>query len=286
MDIAFLGLAQADQEGNLNVSKFGPMLAGCGGFINISQPARKVVFMGTFTAGGLEVRVEDGVLRITNEGKSKKFIERVEQVTFSGKLAAANNQPVLFITERCVFDVTPKGLRLVEVAPGVDIQNDIVAQMGFQPIIEGSPKTMDKRIFSPRPMELRTEILNVRLEDRIAYDADQNILFVNMENLSVRSSDEIRAFRDLVGSLLDPVGKKVKAIVNYDGFDLVPELYDEYLNTVEEIVDKYYEKVTRYTTSTFIRMKLGDSFKERGMAAHLYECPVEAGATLKRKTST
>lgn len=283
MDIAFLGLAQADQEGNLNVSRFGPMLAGCGGFINISQPAGKVVFMGTFTAGGLKVQAEDGKLSIIKEGRSRKFIQAVEQVTFSGRLAAARKQPVLFVTERCVMDVTPKGLRLVEVAPGIDIQKDILAQMDFKPIIEGTPKPMDGRLFLPGPMELKREILSVPIEDRVFYDADQNILFINFENLSVRSMDEINEFRDIIRTLLDPLGKKVDVIINYDGFDLLPELMDNYLDTVGELGDRYYGKATRYTTSAFMRMKLGDSFKERGMAPHVYECAAEAHAALKRK---
>ena len=155
LDIAFLGLAQADREGNLNVSKFGPKLAGAGGFINISQSAKKVVFVGTFNAGKLDIAIKDGRMRIVRDGTCQKFVDAVEHRTFSGRYAAERGQPVLYITERCVFTLTPEGLELIEVAPGVDVERDIVAQMGFAPVIKGPPRLMDARIFTDAPMGLR-----------------------------------------------------------------------------------------------------------------------------------
>ena len=160
LDLAFLGLAQADAEGNLNVSKFGSRLSGAGGFINISQCARKVVFVGTFTAGGLEVAIIEGKLQIVREGKSPKFVREVEHRTFSGRVAAANRQPVLYVTERCVFELTEHGLRLIEIAPGMDLEKDILAHMGFRPDVALPLKTMDARIFDPAPMTLRPDIVN------------------------------------------------------------------------------------------------------------------------------
>lgn len=146
LDLAFLGLAQADAAGNLNVSRFGSRLAGAGGFINISQNAKRVVFLGTFSAGAQDIRIEEGQLRIVRDGEVSKFVAEVEHRTFAGRLAAERGQPVLYITERCVFALTLEGLELIEIAPGVDLERDILARMAFIPIVR-QPKPMDARLF-------------------------------------------------------------------------------------------------------------------------------------------
>ena len=153
LDLACLGLAEMDAKGNINVSKFGPKIAGCGGFINITQNAKKVVYCGTFTAGGLKVAVQDGKLVILQEGKKDKLVEKVEQVTFSGEYAQSVGQPVLYVTERAVFKLTPEGVELTEVAPGIDIEKDILAHMGFKPIMK-DVKLMDERLFREEKMGL------------------------------------------------------------------------------------------------------------------------------------
>ncbi|MBK6403020.1 MAG: acyl CoA:acetate/3-ketoacid CoA transferase [Rhodocyclaceae bacterium] len=158
LDIAFLGLAQADRQGNLNVSKFGPRLAGAGGFINISQSARKVVFVGTFTAGHLDLAIDNGALRIVREGKSRKFVREVEHRTFSGPVAAAAGKTVLYVTERCVFRLGADGLELIEISPGIDLQRDILEHMDFVPIMRDQVKFMDARIFGDGPMGLRADL--------------------------------------------------------------------------------------------------------------------------------
>lgn len=154
LDLAYLGLAQADAQGNLNVSKFGPKLTGAGGFINISQNAKKVVFLGTFTAGGLKIEIEDGQVQIVAEGRVQKFVAQVEHVTFSGQYALASQQPVLYITERCVFRLSRAGMVLEEVAPGIDVQTQILDQMGFAPVIPVALRIMDARIFGSLHMGL------------------------------------------------------------------------------------------------------------------------------------
>lgn len=146
LDITFLGMAQADRDGNTNVSKFGSRIMGCGGFINISQNTKRVVFCGTFT-NGARYGIDDGGLTIIEEGKRKKFIESVDQITFSGKYARSTGQPVLYVTERAVFKLVPEGMLLIEIAPGMDLQKDILDQMAFQPLIASDLKSMPEGIF-------------------------------------------------------------------------------------------------------------------------------------------
>jgi propionate CoA-transferase len=280
LDAAFLGLAQADQQGNLNVSKFGPRLAGAGGFINISQNAKKVIFVGTFTAGRLSIAIDDGRLRIVKDGNLKKFVRQVEHRTFSGSYAVQRGQPVLYVTERCVFELAKDGLELIEVAPGIDIERDILAQMEFRPIINRDPAIMDRRIFAPEPMGLRDDLLRMPLEQRFTYDPKQDQFFVNFEGHVVRDQNDVERIRRIVESMLSPLGRKVHVIVNYNNFQIFPDIVDEYSAMVRDLVDRFYSGVTRYTTSGFLRTKLGDAFNRRSVAPHIYESEAEARAHL------
>ena len=155
LDMAIVGLAEVDRMGNVNVSKFGTRVTGPGGFINITQNTKKVLFIGTFTTNGLKEEITNGKIHILNEGKTKKFVKKIQQVTFSAKNAIKNHQEILYITERAVFQLTDKGLELIEIAPGVDLKKDILEQMDFEPIVSRNLKKMDSRIFFEEKMNLK-----------------------------------------------------------------------------------------------------------------------------------
>lgn len=146
LDASFLGLAQVDAQGNVNVSKFNGRPVGCGGFVNITRSTKHLVFCGSFTAGGLELQIGEGRLQIQREGASRKFIAQVEQITFNGRDAALRGQEVLFVTERAVFHLRPEGLELTEIAPGVDLERDVLAQMDFRPLVR-DVRLMDAGLF-------------------------------------------------------------------------------------------------------------------------------------------
>lgn len=154
LSMSFLGAAEIDSAGNVNVSKFGTRCPGPGGFINISQNTQEVHFVGTFTAGGLVEKVENGKLVIVSEGTQKKFKKHVQQITFSGEYARKTKRKVMYITERAVFCLGENGLFLTEIAPGIDLQKDVLDQMEFAPQMSSELKQMDLRIFREEPMKI------------------------------------------------------------------------------------------------------------------------------------
>ncbi|MDX1430870.1 MAG: acyl CoA:acetate/3-ketoacid CoA transferase [Gammaproteobacteria bacterium] len=275
LDVAFLGMAQCDRFGNVNASKFGDRITGCGGFINISQNSRKVVFVGTFRAGGLEVEVRDGQLEIRKEGRLAKFVREVEQITFSATVARDKRQPVLFVTERCVFRLGERGLELIEVAPGIDIERDILAGMEFVPVID-DPRPMDPRLFQPEPMGLKDEMLSMSLEDRIHYNESTNTIFLNFAGLRVRTQKDVDDIRKVVESRMQAIGRRMHSIVNYDNFLIDEDAVDSYADLVKHVEENYYLSVARYTTSAFLRLKLGRELGKRNLSPHIYESADEA----------
>lgn len=279
LDLAVLGLAECDPTGNINVSRFGPKLAGAGGFINISQNSRTVVFVGTFTAGGLKVKVGDGRVQILQEGRVRKFVNTIDQITFSGAYAAANGRRVLYVTERCVFGLSADGLELLEVAPGIDIERDILGQMDFRPVLR-QPVEMNPRLFMEEPMGLKDSLMSIALVDRISYQPERNALHLNFQGLKLMTPKDAQDVQAAVERKCQAIGKRVNVIVNYDGFEIMEPALDAYTQVVEHLSTRYYLSTVRYTTSAFLRDKLGGAIRARGLAPHIYETRQEAEAAI------
>ncbi|CFX53475.1 Coenzyme A transferase [Candidatus Filomicrobium marinum] len=277
LDLTCLGMAECSESGNVNTSRFGGRLNGCGGFIDISQNSRAVVFAGTFTAGGLKIAIEDGKLRILQEGRAQKFVKRVEQITFSGTYAAMRAQPVLYVTERCVFRLTLEGLELIEVAPGIDIDKDILPHMAFTPVIK-APILMNARIFRDEPMELLAELTNRNLPERVSYDKARNILFLNLEGWAMRKQSDLADLRQVLVDGCEKAGKRVNAVVNQDGCRIADDLQDDYAELVDFMMKRYYATMARYTTSAFMHLKMQDAVSKRGLQPHIFESGDEAHA--------
>ena len=275
LDVAFLGFAECDGKGNVNASRFAKRVTGCGGFINISQSSKKVVFVSTFTSGGLEVAIDDGSISIQKEGRFCKFVDSVAQVTFSGGLASEEDREVYFVTERCVFRLAREGLELIEIAPGVDVERDILDRLPFKPIID-DPKPMEAALFQPDRLGLRKRFLDIHIEDRLSYDPDSNTVFMDFAGMRVRTEEDLHNIKQAVDNLLEPLGKRVNAIVNYERFEADPEIMPQYLDLVKYVEDKYYIRVSRYTTSGFMRLKLAQELDKRHVTSEVYETRKQA----------
>jgi len=268
LDAAFLGFGECDAQGNVNASKFGSRIPGCGGFIDISQNAKKLVFVGTFNSGGLEVAFDDGRIRIVREGKHPKFVERIGQTTFSAAYARQTGQDVLYVTERCVFRLGENGLALVEIAPGIDIERDILQRLPFKPEIHG-PREMDPVVFRSAPMGLRERMLDTRMEDRLSYEVATNTVYMDYAGLRVRNEADLKVIGDAVDKLLGPLGKRVHSIVNYERFTCDDDVFDEYVDLVKRVEETYYLSVKRYTSGAFLRHKLGTGFTKRNISSEI-----------------
>ena len=284
LDIACLGFAECDGAGNVNASRFAGRVSGCGGFINISQNSKKVLFVGTFTSGGLKTRIDDGKLTIEAEGKHRKFVEAVGQVTFSGRRAGREGRTVLYVTERCVFALREDGLELVEVAPGIDLRRDVLDLLPFQPIIF-DPRPMAPALFRPGVMGLRDRLSDIGIEDRISYTAQTNTLFLDFSGMRVKNQADLERIKVAVEGTLKPLGRRVTAIVNYDSFWVDPDIADQYMDLVRYVESNYYEKVSRYTTNGFLRIKLSRGLEARKITSDVMHSYVEASETLKAHKS-
>ena len=276
LDQAFLGMAEVDGEGN--VSRFGTRVAGAGGFINISQNARSVYFLGTF-ASRARIAIENGNLRILEPGRSK-FVGSASQVTFSGEYARRRGQTVYYVTERCVFRLTEAGLELVEIAPGVVLDRDILSQMAFRPIIPDNIRSMDARIFASEKMGLK-ESSPMSLDDRLSYDAENNVVYVNFEGMNIETEEDAEKLADYLDRYFSRLGRKAHVVVNYDNFNLGPAARDTFFAMVKHNEDDYFLSSTRYSTDAFFRHQLGEDFAEADLGQRIYRNFDEARKSLR-----
>ena len=169
-------------------------------------------------------------------------------------------------------------------APGIDIDKHILAHMEFKPIIN-KPMPMDRRIFLDEPMELMSELLNLKLSERVSYDADRNILFANLEGWSVRKKSDIDDLRNILVEARIAAGRRVNSVVNHDGCRIADDLYDAYAEMIEYMMENHYLSTARYTTSAFMRLKMQDALDKRGLAPHIFERQEDAHAFLETKAA-
>jgi propionate CoA-transferase len=269
IDQAFLGLAEVDEQGNVNVSCFGSKFTGAGGFINISQNARSLYFLGTFMTGG-KIHIENGRLDIKENGTGKKFVRKVRQTTFNGAYARQRGQTVYYITERCVFRLAEEGLELIEIAPGVDLDSDILDYMEFKPKIADDLREMDPLIFVDAPMGLQHRS-PLSLDERLHYDEDENILYVNFEGLKIETVEDVRKLAEFLDQKFTSFGKRVNVIVNYDNFQLNPSASDAFFAMARHNQERYFLSSTRYSTNAFFRHQLGEQLAEANFGQHVYK---------------
>jgi propionate CoA-transferase len=189
IDLAFLSFVEVDPQGNINITRFGKTIVGIGGYINISQNAKKVIFNGTFTAGGLEVECANGELRIVKEGQHNKFIERIEQISYNAAFAEKEGRTAIFVTERAVLRAVDSTLEVIEIAPGIDLERDVLGRMAFRPRVSPDLKLMDRRLFLPEPMQLAVDV-------EIAAEGAKTKSHVKTESRKGKT-DEPRIYADL-----------------------------------------------------------------------------------------
>ena len=268
LDQAFLGLAEVDGEGNVNVSRFGRKVAGAGGFINISQNAKALFFLGSFAARDT-VEVVDGGLRVGEEGGPSKFVERVGQVTFNGPLASGRGQPVHYVTERAVFRLTHAGLELVEVAPGIDVQRDVLDRMAFAPRVAEPLGVMDPALFRPGLLGLRDRS-PLTLEQRFEHDPGEDVVYVNFEGLRLGGPTDVQVLADFLDKRFGELGRKVDVVINYDNFVLADDASEPFLAMVRHNSQRHMRSATRYSTNAFFRRQLGRRFAAAAMEDRMY----------------
>jgi len=253
---AFLGMAEMDARGNVNVSRFGKRVAGAGGFINISQNARQVIFMGTFAHKARLEFAQDG-LRIVEDGPCK-LVTQVGQITFSGDYARQRGQRVLYITERAVFEMGSEGLTLREVAPGIELQRDVLERLPFDVRLHPQLKVMDLALFRPQRIDL-TRLGCRPTSERVRYDPEGQTLYLDLEGMEFHHAHEVALFEaELLANF--QFSGKVKAVVNYDRFYLAPAAAAAWWDLVQRNQQKYFSESRRLTRSRLFQRRMEEEF--------------------------
>lgn len=258
LDQAFLGMAELDAQGNVNVSRFGDRVAGAGGFINISQNAREVYFMGTF-AHKARLLFEQGQLKVLEDGPCK-LVERVGQITFHGASARLRGQKVRYFTERAVFGLGEEGLELLEIAPGVSLERDILARVPFPLKVSDGLTPMASELFWAARLGLRRRA-SLTLQERVRLDVDGRTLYLNLEGLEFRNAEEVREFEASLLPLFTFQGK-VRAVINYDRFWLREAATPEWMRLVAANEARYFCESIRLTRSALFHRRLRDAFEQ------------------------
>jgi propionate CoA-transferase len=266
LDMCFLGAAEVSPAGDVNVSRMSKdRLTGPGGFIDISQSTRSICFMTSFTAKGLKVSTADGKLNIESEGAVKKLVSEIYETTFSGDEAVRRGQKVFYVTERAVFRRSREKdvIELIEIAPGVDLQRDILDQMDFMPAIHSNLEKMDPRIFKNKKMSAAGDFFG-SLEERIVYNAEEHTIYLNLFGIMLNSEDDIdwmfHALREVIGPYVSSKGP-VNMVINYDGFDIGKGLEECYREKATALQHDMYKSCVRYTGTAFQRAKLKQQLK-------------------------
>lgn len=287
LDLCCLGAAEISPSGDVNVSRMSKKkLTGPGGFIDIAMSTRSICFVTTFTAKGLNISAGNGELKIEEEGKVKKFVDSIYETTFSGNEAVRRGQKVFYVTERAVFRRTNDNdvIELIEIAPGIDLQKDVLDQMSFTPAISPYLREMDPRIFTDRKMGAASDFFG-SLEDRVTYDEESNTIYMEMFGVVLNSEEDVEWFEVAMREVLRPYVEargKVNMISNYDGFELGRGLEDFYTEKIEAIQNDCYNSWTRYTGSAFQRAKLQSimSIDELDLDKLFDECSQEGKDTI------
>lgn len=253
---AFLGMAEMDARGHVNVSRFGKRVAGAGGFINISQNAGQVCFMGTF-ANKARIRFENNTLIIDEDGPCK-LVETVGQITFNGDYARQKGQRVLYVTERAVFSLEPEGLVLMEIAPGVDLQTQVLNRLPFPVKVSPTLQTMDSAYFGKAKIGL-TRLGKRSVADRVRYRPEENALYLNLEGLEFHNADQVHEFELQLLPHLNFPGR-VEAVINYDRFYLAEAAAAAWFDLVERNSQTYFNRSTRHSSSLLFCREMGEEF--------------------------